>query len=211
MCYGISMFFEKRVRAALESSNAPWWEWDIGANRVSFHDSKVTNLGYRPEDFRECGFEGFTELIHPDDHARTMEAMRAYLSGRAPIYRVDYRIRRADGSYTWYIDRGYAVETTDDGAPAVLRGFVFDVGETLEGDSLDERIVSLVRSAFPPPGSVSGTVIVVCAGCKRLKLSPDEWVAISEAVETIYPENLSHGICPVCLEKLYPEYVERAG
>lgn len=204
------MTTEQKIEEMLAKSAATWWEWSIPDNKVRFHDRKVTMLGYKPEAFNGGGYEAFTELIHPDDHERAMNAMRSYLRGEAPIYRVDYRIRKADNSYTWFIDRGHAIQRDEAGKPKVLRGFVFDLGKDLERGALDERLVTLVRKQFHGP-DVEGEAkrnITVCASCKRLKLNPDEWVAISERLSTVYPHELSHSICPDCMKTLYPEYVE---
>jgi hypothetical protein len=48
-------------------------------------------LGYRYEDVLDCGYEAFTDLLLEEDYARTMDAMRDLLEGRAPLYQVDYR------------------------------------------------------------------------------------------------------------------------
>ena len=88
---------ERFLDEALMSSAFAWWEWDIPANRVTSNDKKVEMLGRRPEDFRNAGYQAFTDLLHPDDHERTMRAMRDYLEGRASLYQIDYRILRADG------------------------------------------------------------------------------------------------------------------
>lgn len=208
------MQLEQRIEESLEKTSAAWWQWDVRENRVTFHEAKVTMLGYRLEDFRGKGYEAFTDLIHPDDYPRSMAAMRAFLSGKAPIYRIDYRIKRSDGSYTWYVDRGLAVERSDDGAPSIMRGFVFDLGKELEKDALDERVVALIRQAFPEPVGDTDRqerVTVVCAGCKKLKIDAAEWIGIADVLQSVYPERLSHGICPDCLNTLYPEFAEKAG
>ena len=52
-------------------------------------------------------------------------------------------------------------------------------------------------------------VIPLCASCKRVRLENDEWESI-EAYITHHSEGMtSHGICPECLEKLYPELAEK--
>ena len=84
----------------------PWWEWDVAGNVVKASPLKVEMLGYCFEDFRGKGYQAYTDLLHPDDFERTMQAMRDLLEGRAPIYLVDYRIHARDGSWRWYMDRG---------------------------------------------------------------------------------------------------------
>ncbi|MFM8319436.1 MAG: PAS domain-containing protein [Chloroflexota bacterium] len=68
-------------------------------------------------------------LIHPEDYEATMEHMRAYLEGRSDEWNVIYRIRRVDGSYAWYHDRGKAIQRDAAGKPLKLIGTVVDVSE----------------------------------------------------------------------------------
>jgi hypothetical protein len=194
------------IERALAASSLIWWEWKLATNTVTYNDRKVIALGYDPADYRDCGFEAFTALIHPDDHDRAMQAMRNFISGKSPIYRVDYRMKRSDGTYTWYVDRGFATDRDANGRPLVMRGFVFDLGPQLQRDALDRRIISLVRAALPTSGTDDATVTVVCSGCKRLKLGHREWIEVTGDLALVYPERLSHGICPECIETLYPEY-----
>lgn len=50
----------------------------------------------------------------------------------------------------------------------------------------------------------SGTMTVVCSWCKKVKLAPDEWVEVEEAVHrlglftTSAQPSLTHGICSPC-------------
>jgi PAS domain-containing protein len=72
-----------------------------------------------------------------------MGAMRDYLSGTKPIYQVDYRIRKADGIYTRYMDRGVAIKHDGNGEPLVLRGIVVDLGEELQNRTKDKGFLSI--------------------------------------------------------------------
>jgi PAS domain S-box-containing protein len=203
---------EQQLEDSLENADIAWWQWEIRANRVRCNAKKVTMLGYSPERFVDVGYEAFTDLLHPEDHERTMDAMRRYLSGAAPIYQIDYRIRRSDGSYTWYMDRGYAVGVGLDGSPLSLRGLVFDLGIEQPDEHYNERVVRAARSVLPPAedfGPDSGQRMVsVCAVCRRIRVADARWVAVSERLPEILPARVSHGICPECMRKMYPE-VER--
>lgn len=188
---------------ALRSSTVAWWEWDIEKNAVTFNDLKVTMLGYRAEDFAGVGYQAFTDLLHPEDYERTMEAMRAYLEGRAHLYEIDYRIRRADGVYTWYMDRGCATACRADGYPKVLRGLVIDLGAAFSEAGKEEALVEMFRRSMVSPSRDVGTVITICATCRKIKLS-NEWVRVEQAFIDAFPLSLSHGICEPCIRRLYP-------
>lgn len=46
-------------------------------------------------------------------------------------------------------------------------------------------------------------VIPICANCKNIKIKKGEWIKVETYFNTIA---FSHGICPECCEKLYPDF-----
>jgi diguanylate cyclase (GGDEF)-like protein/PAS domain S-box-containing protein len=124
---------EKRQETSLNfswSGNLGHWYWSIKTNKVTFNPLKVISLGYSEDEIPEnVSYQFFTQLIHPDDHKPTMDAMLAHLYGGAPVYEAEYRIRCKDGSYRWYYDRGRITRRSADGKPLFLAGIVFDVTE----------------------------------------------------------------------------------
>jgi PAS domain-containing protein len=88
-------------------------------------------------------------LVHSDDYERTMQAMRDHLSGRRPLYEIDYRIRTASGAYTWYMDRGIITLRDADGRPLQLRGIVLDLGADVHAMAGDAAVVDVIRGALP--------------------------------------------------------------
>jgi len=112
------------------SGNLGHWYWSIKTNKVTFNPLKILSLGYTEDEVPEnVTYQFFTQLIHPDDHQPTMDAMLAHLYQGAPVYEAEYRIRCKDGSYRWYYDRGRITRRGADGKPLFLAGIVFDVTE----------------------------------------------------------------------------------
>lgn len=200
---------KRLVDEALWNSDIAWWEWDVTENLVTFNDRKVRMLGYAPEDFKEVGYQAFTELLHPDDHQRTMQAMVEHLEGRSPIYQIDYRIKKKDGSYTWYMDRGVIIERDGKGRPAKLRGIVIDLGDSLREGAHRQALLKLVRDRLPVSGKLD-RIIVLCSSCRKIKLEEETWVPVDGVLEQQFRGEISHGICPECIEALYPEFTEVA-
>ncbi len=117
----------ERLNLSLSAGNLAWWEWNVAENRVDFNENKVRMLGFERSDFpTPCPYAAFTDLLHPDDHEKTMQAMRDHLSGKKPLYEAEYRIRHKDGSYRWFYDRGSVTKRSPDSSPAELKGIVFD-------------------------------------------------------------------------------------
>lgn len=137
-----------RLKSVLKLGNVAWWEWDLNTNIVSMDDAKATMLGYTVEEFPKDVYE-ICNLIHPEDYEETMQLMRDYLEGKSNEWRALYRIRRKDGTYSWYFDRGHFSEFDEKGKPTKLTGAVFDVTNLKDFEhqlssfkALTEKIIS---------------------------------------------------------------------
>jgi|WetSurMetagenome_2_1015567.scaffolds.fasta_scaffold200476_2 PAS domain S-box-containing protein len=191
------------TESVLRSSPLAWWQWDVQLNQVIFNSLKVTTLGYDPIDFAGRGFESFTALLHPDDHFSTMEAMRRLLSGESSLYQTDYRIIDSSGYYHWYMDRGMCI-ARNDGRVASVRGLVIDLGLESAMSNSTGAVVKLLREYSHDRNQL----ITICSSCKRLQVGEEEWQPITERFRDAIGDSLSHGVCPVCIEALYPELAE---
>ncbi|MBW6457974.1 MAG: PAS domain-containing protein [FCB group bacterium] len=200
--------YKKAWEDILQRSDFAWWEWDISTNTVRFNDLKASMLGFDPEDFYSGGYRAFTDLVHPDDHEKTMEAMRLVLSGKTNLYQIDYRIRTAAGNYVWFMDRGIIIKKDDHGQPLKIRGVVVDLGrESQRGTDIDALMSVFYRSGTSAEGKVS--FITVCSVCKKIKKKDTDWVDLPSDLSALIGERISHGICPACVKKLYPDLAEQ--
>lgn len=132
----------ERLETALKIGNMAWWEWDLTTNTVIYDDRKATMLGYKPEDFPD-DVEEVCKLLHPDEYEDVMQSMRDYLTGKSEAWDITYRIKRKDGGYSWYYDKGFIIKRDDDGNPLKLIGTVIDVSKIkiLEIESENQRVL----------------------------------------------------------------------
>lgn len=194
------------VEGVLGESPFPWWEWDVVGNVVTASPLKVEMLGYCFEDFRGKGYQAYTDLLHPEDFDRAMQAMRDLLEGRAPLYQVDYRIRAYDGSWHWYMDRGGVQVRTPQGDAHMIRGVVLNLGKNLEESKPVEELLRLFRQAVPSERR-NVEVLRVCSSCRRVH-SGDQWLTFTPGLLEFIDLPRSHGICPDCIRTLYPDLAE---
>jgi diguanylate cyclase (GGDEF)-like protein/PAS domain S-box-containing protein len=110
------------------TGNLGQWYWNIKTNAVTFNSLKITNLGYDKSEIPEqVTYQYFTEKLHPEDYQTTMQAMTDHLSGKKPVYEIEYRIKTKAGNYRWYHDIGKITQWDDSGKPVFLSGIVFDI------------------------------------------------------------------------------------
>lgn len=120
-----------RLDAAMFYGNIAWWEWDIATGVVTYDPKKATMLGYTVEEFPDDVYE-ICSFIHPEDYEKTMQLMRDHFSGLADAWSATYRIRRKDGTYGWYFDRGQISMRNALGEPIAMVGTVVDVSNLKE-------------------------------------------------------------------------------
>ena len=130
----------QRLDSAMRYGNIAWWEWDITTGQVIYDDKKATMLGYEPREFPNNVYE-ICAFIHPDDYDATMHAMQLHLEGKVDSWSATYRVKRKDGSYSWYYDRGQISKRNSQGKPILMIGTVIDVTtlKTLEAEIVENR------------------------------------------------------------------------
>lgn len=111
-----------RLTLGMRVANMAWWEMDIATGNVTIDKKKAEMLGYPPERFKH--YKDFTDLIHPDDHTKAMNALLEHISGQVDRYEVEYRILAKSGEYKWFLDIGSIVKWNASGKPLTIIGLV---------------------------------------------------------------------------------------
>jgi hypothetical protein len=86
---------------------------------------------------------------------------------------------------------------------------VYGVVISLIKADLDERtrLVAELQKALSEVKQLSG-FLPICASCKRIRDDRGYWNQIESYISSHSEAQFSHGICPECVRKLYPEEYE---
>jgi CheY-like chemotaxis protein len=70
-----------------------------------------------------------------------------------------------------------------------------------------EALISRLEKALLEIKQLSG-LLPICAGCKKIRDPEGRWHPIEEYISSHSEANFSHGICPECTRRYYPDLVE---
>ncbi|MBF0302674.1 MAG: hypothetical protein HQK73_06510 [Desulfamplus sp.] len=57
-------------------------------------------------------------------------------------------------------------------------------------------------------GVLEGEFITICMHCKEIRDDKGYWHQLQKFITEHYEAKFSHGICPDCIKKFYPEFYE---
>jgi PAS domain S-box-containing protein len=121
----------------LSSSLNGLYIFDSSADALSLINAQFTALtGYRLDDFKQAQAPGFFGLfLHPDDQARHqahLEALRHAQDDEA--LEIEYRFRRADGEWRWFLCRHTVFSRGPGGALREVLGSLLDISDRKRGE-----------------------------------------------------------------------------
>ncbi len=127
----------KRLEIALESARGGLWDLDVDSGEPRHNEFYYRMLGF---DRVGVGLlaEMWSRRLHPDDRTRVCEALKRTIDGETDLYEAEYRLRHADGSWRWVLDRGRALERDGTGRAQRLVGFII---ETADPHTLEREII----------------------------------------------------------------------
>ncbi|MBN2233150.1 MAG: sensor with HAMP domain protein, partial [Deltaproteobacteria bacterium] len=70
------------------------------------------------------------------------------------------------------------------------------------------RLVEELRKSLAQVKQLSG-LLPVCSCCKIIRDDQGYWTRIEEYIPAHSEAEFSHGICPECIARLYPELAEK--
>ena len=116
----------EQLELAIMGADLGRWDHDLTSERGYYLDERACQMLGRPPQESELA-RAWGHLVHPEDLASAMQAMRAHLTGSSPAYQAEYRARHTDGRWMWLSSRGKVVQFSKDGAPQRMVGTLMDI------------------------------------------------------------------------------------
>lgn len=116
----------ERYRLAIEAIDDGVWDWDVKAGQIYCSPAYFGMLGY-PAVAAIRRYEDWLAEVHPDDRAEAGAVAAACFEGRVERFSVEFRMRKADGTWLWVLGRGRAVESDEAGRCLRMIGTHVDI------------------------------------------------------------------------------------
>jgi PAS domain S-box-containing protein len=93
------------------------------------------------------------------------------------------------------------------GAVAAVAVVSFDITERCLMEEHLRRSVAELEKALTDVKTLSG-LLPICANCKKIRDDKGYWSSVEQYIGAHTGAEFSHGLCPDCMRKLYPELAE---
>ena len=97
---------QRRAALIVRAANVGILDWD-GVNRTVYYSPRFREILRYPPDADTSGWPDYFDLVHPEDRERVQKQFREHIRGSGPhgaseLHElIQYRLRRADGTYVW--------------------------------------------------------------------------------------------------------------
>ena len=189
---------EIRQHLAQEAANAGTWEWFPQTDEVKWSEELFRLYEQKPSNCR-LSLETWLKNIHPDDHEEISQIFKEKALNGLEL-NADYRSLNDAGEERWMMVRGKPF-LDENGNISHYSGVAIDITER-------RKTEIALQKAFDEIHTLRG-IVPICANCKKIRDDQGFWSQVEEYVSKHSDAQFSHGICPECMEQLYPNHVQK--
>jgi PAS domain S-box-containing protein len=189
---------EERFRNLAENSI-------VGVNIIQDGILKYVNLkfaeifGYSVE---EClDHMPYQRLVHPEDLETVQDNILKRLSREAESLHYTFRGVKKSGETVHLEIFGSSIQFE---GKAATFATILDITERVNVEQEREKLISDLKSALKEIKQLSG-LLPICAHCKKIRNETGYWDQVESYIHEHSEAQFSHGICPECAEKYYPD------
>jgi len=89
-----------------------------------------------------------------------------------------------------------------------LVGITRDISEFMKTQQERERLIKELQDALADIKTLSG-LVPICANCKKIRDDKGYWMQLEGYLQEHSHAKFSHGVCPDCMQKLYPDFLRK--
>jgi diguanylate cyclase (GGDEF)-like protein/PAS domain S-box-containing protein len=125
---------EARYALSMRGAQDGLWDWNLESGTIFFAPRWKEMLGFQDDELPSRP-EEWLDRIHPEDRNAFHAAFDAHISGAAPHFGAEYRLRHRNGSWLWAFARGLAIRS-ESGTAVRIAGSQSDITDRKGRDAL---------------------------------------------------------------------------
>jgi PAS domain S-box-containing protein len=192
---------EEKYRTILQNIKEGYFELDLAGNITFFNDVVCRSSKYKPE---ELSGMNYSRYCMPGSAVKMSKMIEEIHSPKKMERNIDFEIICKDGrimtveaSVTVILDHGRT--------PAGLRFVTRDVTERKRTQEEREKLILELKEALANVKILSG-LLPICSSCKKIRNDDGYWEQIESYIRNRSEADFTHGICPECRKRLYPNF-----
>jgi len=137
-----------------------------------------------------------------------MEDEMSMIQSKQPMLgKEELALHRDTGEQRWHLTSRVPLLDSDGNVTGII-GIASDITERKQAETERERLIKELQNALADIKTLSG-LVPICANCKKIRDDKGYWTQLEGYIQAHSHAKFSHGVCPDCMKKLYPEYLPK--
>jgi PAS domain S-box-containing protein len=189
---------EEEYRTILRTTMDGFWITDIQGRFLDVNDAYCQLIGYSRDELLTMKISDMEAVERPEETAQRIQ--RIMETGGT---RFETRHRCKDGRM---IDLEVSVNYTKIGGKQLFV-FLRDITERKRIEEEREKLIHELQDALANIKTLRG-LLPICSYCKKIRDDKGYWNRIESYIQDHSGAEFTHGMCPECLKKHYPDLVD---
>jgi PAS domain S-box-containing protein len=116
-------------------------------------------------------------------------------------------VHKDTGEQRWHLTSRVPLIDSQGNVTGIV-GIARDITEHKRAEAERERLIKELQTALADIKVLSG-LVPICANCKKIRDDKGYWNQLEGYIQEHSQARFSHGVCPDCMQKLYPNFVPK--
>jgi PAS domain S-box-containing protein len=180
---------------------------------IYFKDAEGRYVLNNRAHLRSLGVEHQEEVLgktsfdfHPQVLAKQYheDEMRVIRTAEPLLEREELALHKNTGEQRWHLTSKIPLKDAEGRVTGIV-GISRDITEAKQNQAERERLINELQGALADLKTLSG-LVPICANCKKIRDDKGYWTQVEAYIQERSEARFSHGLCPDCAEKLYPDF-----
>ncbi len=131
------------LEIVIEQTGIGLWDLDVRNESVRSHPSVFIRQGYSEEELPRT-YEELTTFMYPGDGKNFLDNLFACIERKTEQFSCEWRMRQKDGTYVWFLTRGYPVERDKHGRAVRLVGSHYNIQSVKEQAEKERESLNII-------------------------------------------------------------------